>query len=231
MNGCVGGPSSGDQLCKAGFTGVMCSVCQPGYTQALDHCADCSSLRAPTRFIIAVVTAVVVALGTWYLSRTNNQFAAAMESISLSVPLKIYFSTCQILGVFSTLLSDVLFQPLTGFLANLTFATDLAELFGGFGVSCAHHEMRSLKTRLVISTIAPIMLCLCIALVFGCRVLSSHTNRARALRRVHATFALLLLYVILPSTSTLIFKVFVRDSRPLGTNGEQYLTADYSGKQ
>jgi hypothetical protein len=153
-----------------------------------------------------------------------------MESISFLVPLKIYFATCQILGVFATLLSDVLFQPLKGFLASLASATDLAELFGGFGVSCAHHEMRSFIARLLLSTIAPIVLCLCIAAIFGCRVLLSHPNRTRALRSAHATYALLLLYVVLPSTSTLIFKAFVRDSRPLGTDGEQYLVADYAGE-
>ena len=141
-----------------------------------------------------------------------------------------YIATCQILGVFATLLSDVLFQPLKGFLANLTFATDLADLLDGFGVACAHHEMRTFTVRLLLSTIAPIVLCLCIAAVFGCQVLLSHPNRTRALQRAHATFALLLLYVILPSTSALIFEAFVRDSRPLGINGEQYLIADYAGE-
>ena len=62
------------------------------------------------------------------------------------------------------------------------------------------------------------------------RVLWSPPNRVGALRRAHSTFILLLLYVILPSTSTMIFQTFVRDSRPLGTNGEQYLIADYAGK-
>ena len=82
----------------------------------------------------------------------------------------------------------------------------------------------------MLSTIAPIVLCLCIAAIFGARVTLSHPNRTRALQRAHATFALLLLYVILPSTSALICKTFPRDSRPLGTNGEQYLIADYAGK-
>ena len=227
---CLGGNRTDDSCCTEGYGGVLCAVCQPGYIQNLNHCADCSSLHVPTVVIIVVVTATIVAFTVWHLTRTNNRFAAAMESISLSVPLKIYFSTCQILGVFATLLSDVLFQPLKGFLANLTFATDLAELFGGFGVSCAHHGMRYFRVRLLITTITPIVLCLCIALVYGCRVLLSHPNRARALRRVHATFALLLLYVILPSTSSMIFKAFVRDSRPLGINGEQYLIVDYAGK-
>ena len=92
--------------------------------------------------------------------------------------------------------------------------------------------MRTFRVRLLISTIAAdrMLMPLHRSGSFGARVLSSHPNRARALQRAHATFALLLLYVILPSTSTMIFKTFVRDSRPLGTNGEQYLIADYAGK-
>ena len=226
---CLGGNATNEN-CADGYGGVLCAVCQPGYSKNLDNFNDCGTLRAPTMLIVVVVTATIVAVCTWYLSRINNRFAAVMESISLSAPLKIYFATCQILGVFATLLSDVLFQPLKGFLANLAFATDLAEFLGGFDVSCAHHEMRTFRVRLLLSTIAPIVLCLCIAAVFGCRVLLSHPNRTRALRRAHATFALLLLYVILPSTSALIFEAFVRDSRPLGINGEQYLIADYAGE-
>ena len=140
-----------------------------------------------------------------------------------------YIATCQILGVFATLLSDVLFQPLKGFLANLTFATDLADLLNGFGVACAHHEMRTFRARLLISTMLPIVLIFGIAAVFMFRAFLSHPNRVRALRHSHLTFVLLLLYVTLPSTSTMVFKTFVRDSRPLGTNGEQYLIVDYAG--
>ena len=81
----------------------------------MDNCADCNSLQTPITTIVVVVTITVVVLGTWYTSRTSKRFAAAMEAISLSVPLKIYFSTCQILGVFATLLTDVLFQPLKVF--------------------------------------------------------------------------------------------------------------------
>ena len=136
----------------------------------------------------------------------------------------------KILGMHAMLLSDVLFQPLKAFLGRLTLVTDLAELFSGFGVSCAYHELRTFRSRLLISTILPIVVSLCGAAFFVCRSLMSHPTRARVLRRTHSTFVLLVLYVTLPSTSTMIFKTFVRDSRPLGTNGEQYLIADYSGK-
>ena len=140
------------------------------------------------------------------------------------------FATCQILGVFAILLSDVLFEPLEGFLKSLTFATDFADLLGGFGISCAHHEMRTFGARLLISTIIPIVLILGIAVVFLFRARFTHPTRVRALRHAHTTFALLVLYVTLPSTSIMIFKTFVRDSRPLGINGEKYLIADYGGK-
>ena len=165
----------------------------------------------------------------WYLTRTSK-WLSSMEAISLSVPLKIYFATCQILATLASLLSDVLFQPLKGFLANMAFITDFADLLSGFGVSCAHRELRTFRARLLTSTLVPIALIFGIVSVFMFRVLWSHPNRVRVVRRAHATFALLLLYVTLPSTSTTIFKTFVRDSRPLGTNGEQYLIADYAGK-
>ena len=179
--------------------------------------------------IFSGVGAVLFGLIVWYSARVSKRFAAACEAISFSVPFKIYFATCQILGAYATLLSHALFQPLKELLDRLSVATDLAELFSGFGVSCAYYELRAFKSKLLLSMIVPIALSLCIAVVFKCRAFL-HPNCAKSLRQAHATFALLLLYVTLPSTSTTIFKTFVRDSRPLGTSGEQYLIADYAGK-
>ena len=227
---CLGGSGYDSALCAVGYVGALCGVCQRGFVQTAGRCVDCASLRAPIAFIALLVAIAVIFLTVWYLTRTNNRFVAAMESIALSVPLKIYFCTCQILGTFATLLSDVLFQPLKGFLVKLASITNLADLVGGFGVSCAHHELRSFKARILGLTLVPAVLSICIAALCMFRVLWSHPNRIRALRRAHATFILLLLYVTLPSTSSIVFKTFVRDSRPLGKNGEQYLIADYAGK-
>ena len=138
-------------------------------------------------------------------------------------------ATSQILGTYATLISDVLFEPLKSFFENMAFVTEVAGFFGWFGVSCAHYELRTCRARLLISIAIPIVLVLSIALVLMLRVLLSRQDCVRRLRRTHATFALLVLYVTLPSTSTMIFKAFVRDSRPLGTNGEKYLIADYAG--
>ena len=207
-----GGNGYDSELCAIGYGGVLCAVCSEGYVATPDRCAICDSLNTPIATIISAVTAVVVGLAVWYMARSRKRFATMMESITFSVPLKIYFSTCQILGVYATLLSGVLFQPLKGFLETLTVVTDLTDFLGGFGVSCAHRELRTFKTRLLISTILPIVLSLYIAAALILRVLSSHSNRAPALRHEHTTFVLLLLYVTLPSTSTMIFKTFVRCS-------------------
>ena len=251
---CLGGTTIAS-FCELGYGGVLCGVCQEGFVHTIDRCSPCDALNAPATLIILVAVAGVIVLSLWYLTRFNKRFAAALESISVSVPFKIYFAACQvqyqrmcvfayvsgisvcacvfsyqILGAYTALLSDVLVHPLKAFLSNLTFFSDLADFFGGFGVSCAHHEMRTFRARLLISTVLPIVLSLCIAASFVVQALS-HPDRARAaLRRTHTTAVLLVLYVTLPSTSTLIFKTFVRDSRPLGTNGEQYLMADYAGR-
>ena len=208
----------------------MCAVCREGYVKTSDRCADCASLQAPMIAFTSSVVAVIIGFIVWYLQRTKRRFAAYMESISFSVPLKIYFATCQILGAYSTLLSDVLFPPLKGLLENMAFGTDLADLFGGLGVSCARHEMRTFTARLLTAAFLPICLSLCIAAAFMLRVRLSHPNRVLTLRRSHVTAVLLVLYATLPSTSSMIFKTFVRDSRPLGANGELYLIADYAGE-
>ena len=204
---------------------------QPGYVQTGDRCADCGALDTPVVAIVLIVTTTIVLLVIWYLARINKGVAAATEALSFSVPLKIYFATCQILGTYSLLLSEVLFEPLKGFFDNLSFATDLAELFSGFGITCADHDLGTFKSRLLMSALTPIALSFCVAAVFTFRVLSSHPSRVQALQQGHATLVLLLFYLTLPSTSTLIFKAYVRDSRSLGINEEQYLIVDYAGKQ
>ena len=223
------GSNATTSLCAPGYGGIICAVCQPGFVKTSDGCVDCNTLSAPIVTIITVSTTVVIVLAGWYLTRTSKRFAAALEAIQFSVAFKIYFATCQVLGVHATLFSDVLFEPLKGFLVNLAAATDLADFFGCFGVACAHHELRSFRTRLLIATIVPIVLISGIVASFVFRALFSPPNHMRALQHAHSTFALLLLYVALPSTSSMILRAFLRDSRPLGTHGEQYLIADYEG--
>ena len=226
---CPGGNAS-DDSCNTGYAGVLCAVCQPGYILSAQGCADCSSLQVPIATIIVTIMGISIALIISYLVLTNKRIAAMMEAISISAPFKIYFSTIQILGTYSILLSDVLFDPLQGFFASMSFITDFADLFSGFGLSCANDEMRSFKAKLLISTLVPVMAGVAVAVVFFVWIRLAHPDRLQALKRARSTAALMVLYVTLPSTATMIFRTFVRDGRALGTRGEHYLIADYNGK-
>ena len=141
---------------------------------------------------------------------------------------QIYFSTLQILGAYATLLKSALFYPLKGFLQALSVAIDVPEIVGGLGLSCAVPELRSFKTQMMMSTLAPIILSFCTAASFLVRVVLLKQDRART-STTHGFAVLLLLYLTLPSTSIVLFNAFLCDSRPLGENGEEYLIADYAG--
>ena len=91
---CRGGNAT--NLCHPGYGGVLCNVCQQSFIQTLDECKDCSTLQVPITEIIFIAAVAVIILTVWYLARSNKRFAAVMESVSFSVPFKIYFSTCQV---------------------------------------------------------------------------------------------------------------------------------------
>ena len=149
-------------------------------------------------------------------------------NLALIALAQIYFSTIQILGAYAILLEDLLLNPIKAFLRTLSVVVDVPRIVGGLGLSCANSELSRFKTQLIMATLAPIALSLCVTASFAIRVVILNCDRART-SRTHIFAVLLLLYVTLPSISITIFKAFLCDSRPLGENGEGYLIADYSG--
>ena len=110
----------------------------------------------------------------------------------------------------------------------MTVAIDIPEMVGGLGLSCANPALSSFKAQLMMATLAPVVLSLCLTASFVVRIVLFKHDRAQT-SRTHSFAVLALLYLTLPSTSITIFKAFLCDSRPLGENGEGYLIADYAG--
>ena len=145
------------------------------------------------------------------------------------LPPQIYFATLQILGAYAVLLKDIIANPIKAFLQTLSVAIDVSEIVGGLGLSCANQELGRFKTQIMLATLAPIVLSICIAASFFARVVVLKHDRTHT-SRTHGFAVLLLLYLTLPSTSITISKSFLCDSRDLnGESGEGYLIADYSG--
>ena len=95
VRACLGGNTTAHS-CAPGHGGVLCAVCGPGHVQAGGRCMDCNAFHTPVSALVLAVAAAVVGLAVWYLRSTSESFAAALESISFSVPCKIYFATCQV---------------------------------------------------------------------------------------------------------------------------------------
>ena len=211
--------------CAEGSGGVLCAVCQPNYVKQLELCENCDDLSSAG--VTAFAAAIVMAIGVVLFIR-SSKYRAMVESVSLSVEFRIYFATIQILASYAALLSSVLFEPLESFLSLFSFSVDISWFLGGVGASCANYELRSFKYSLVLSTLLPIGLGFGIVLAFVSRVFVLKHDFAQMFR-VHVAAALLLMYIVLPSTSVKIFMTFSCDERELGVNGETYLMADYAG--
>jgi len=151
-----------------------------------------------------------------------------MESISFLIEFKIYFANVQIMGAYAHTLGDFLFPPLPTFLSSLTVMTELSEFISGLGLSCVFPALQAIKAQLLLATLAPIVLNLCIATSFFFRVQVLRHHRDRVLQE-HCACAFLLMYISLPAISATIFKSLSCDTTRLNESGERFLFADYSG--
>ena len=98
-------------------------------------------------------------------------------------------------------------------------------LFSMLGLSCANHEFRSFASKLLCMVIAPVI-------VSGLLYAVAHVQ-VRVLGRDedvcfgrYVRLQLLLLFLVLPATSTTIFRAFLCDGN-FGVEGANFLEADY----
>ena len=224
---CPGGVtnSSHSPSCGDGYTGVLCAVCDQGFMARFGSCKKCSVTQTAISITITVACILLGLTAIFVVER----FGALSETISAGVVCRILWATMQIMGAYSLLLSDIMMPPLDAFLDNFRYMTDMSDVLLGIGFGCWFRPARTFRFRLLVSTVLPALVTFCIgcSYLFHTRLLKHGREGAFA---SHIWYALLTAYLVLPSTTSTIFRAFLCNENRLGPNGERYMIDDYDGE-
>merc|ERR1711871_686165 len=133
------------------------------------------------------------------------------------------WSSLQIVSQFPSLLAHILPAHLVALCDELWFAS--FSPFGNLGLACISPSLASFPARLVLTTTFPVLIALVLVASYARHRLGKSKDEQARIRDQHARLGLMLCYLVLPSTTTMIFQSFLCDHR-FGT-GTAYLVADF----
>ena len=117
----------------------------------------------------------------------------------------------QILAHVPILLDKLLPSSLRTIYLILLKITDLNP-FAAFGLSCANHALRSFETRLLVAVIGPAVVSAVLVMITLVQVRVFGRDATQSIRR-YSHIQLVLLFLVLPGTSTTVFRTFLCDVR------------------
>ena len=250
--GCLGGNATGS--CRAGQSGPLCQICHDDKSYYYHgYCKTCPDVG--TRIVMASCALIVILafVGAKFLQRkirlraltrlvdTQEKFASIWERAQMRTKVKSAVGLYQCLGAAPSIFRLVAPEG-AGYVAWMRTILELPQSFGITAIvpdGCTG----SFHNRLLISTWGPLLLCALVALVYliqelvqirlGVTQKKKVTLRAvirEAFGRGALPFALLLTFVLLPSTANRIFKTFQCESFEVDSNGAtaRFLVEDLS---
>ena len=230
---CKGGVEPGDASCARGHTSTLCARCAPEFFRAGDACVSCSSSKrfANSWGWFAFAAVLLVAALVWYSRRMSSRAAAQRAAIyvenvkaSCGAMPKIIFSGAQILAAYSHLATDALPENLRSFVVSLDWMS--FDIVSATTLPCWDTRLGQFAAKLVFATSAPAICISVMWLVHLARavVLPGHNREQRVSDT--AGWSLLVLYLVLPSSTNVIFSAF-RCDHEFGERGASFLSADY----
>ena len=230
---CKGGVEPGDASCARGHTSTLCARCAPEFFRAGDACVSCSSSKrfANSWGWFAFAAVLLVAALVWYSRRMSSRAAAQRAAIyvenvkaSCGAMPKIIFSGAQILAAYSHLATDALPENLRSFVVSLDWMS--FDIVSATTLPCWDTRLGQFAAKLVFATSAP---AICISVMWVVHlaravVLPGHNREQRVSDT--AGWSLLVLYLVLPSSTNVIFSAF-RCDHEFGERGASFLSADY----
>ena len=238
---------SKDALCQEGSTGFLCRSCKEDHYMSLDNiCAPCK------RTTVSVVLGAIFLgiLCTILVSALFNQFGAGAihgllrlrcrkyyHLIFDMAKFKILWSVLQIISSVDWILNINFPEPFASFQHHISMLTQLS-LNNLLPMSC--FMQYSFQEHLLFSCLAPIALSMVLGLSIALKLgllynrgksnISPETAKELEVQRrsmIDATtwLFLFLTFIVLPTTSAVIFRTFQCEKFP---SGESYLAADLS---
>ena len=217
------GNATGEDICGASYSSVLCAVCSEGNFFIIDQCQRCSAFRYVWVGIIGGVTAAVAAVVALALrNHTVRAFAEYLWS-SLGTQSKIVWSGAQILSGFPSLLFGLLPNSLQHFYSS--FLVTNLNLSSLTAVECFQSVLASYLTRLILTTSIPVVLAVTIWVARFVRMRSASEDRSRIIDSQHSRLFLLLCYLTLPSVCTVTFSAF--QCEQYLSSGVSFMRADF----
>ena len=243
-SGCVGGPgnatsSDSDSYCGTGYTGPLCSACELDYYWGFGQkCVACGNTDVSGSILLGVIFLIMAAISLTWLCRRRLQagcqlylhrFSRLFFRLFSGARLKIVWTTYQIIGSVAWGVNVSWPEPFKSFTSGLQ-----ALYFVAVGGECFSPSY-NYYFKLLLMTLWPIVVSLLIFAAMATRIALVGRGDAKGntaeckqlIKRSHWGAFIVLCYLVMPTNSVYLFRIFECDTG-FGADGSvQVLRADY----
>lgn len=228
---CLGGTKAEASACRKGSDGPLCGICQAGFFNDGRECAVCGNTTSNEFFyIVVLVCALCVAL-IWMVRKSvtvhvnkkttwSDSLGSTLASLVDIQRAKIAWSTIQITAAIAWTTDIEWPEPFKSVSDMLTIIAELSLV----PVACINRHM-TYWDELILATVIPVGV-VSLAWLAAAILPAKHSPRTKATR-----FTLFVAFVVLPMTSTKIFRTFLclefEDRTDLSMS-ESFLAVDLS---
>ncbi len=231
---CPTGFQTGDKVCAEGYAGPLCATCAVGFfmSSSDEGCLPCESTSISPVQILAITILLFLVLLAFcgynqyvqvligsaiFLTKLKTYFDFAKSKLEKAVGrLKIIVATYQVILSTAQVFDVKLPANFDRFTRYFLFLN--LNITSFVPLTCIGESMNFIQ-KLLVATLGPIALAICLGLAFGVEYLrlKIRSNRyAESLLELYHSFEsrylnyfFYLTYLVLPSVSTLIFQLFV----------------------
>jgi hypothetical protein len=212
MEGCAGGFGSGDELCKTGYVGPLCGVCDVGYSQYDIKCVKCEGRRIDTAILCFLVISVIIILYIIVRLSTAVNVLSGAEEIEQSRKKGCISSVVKLVSTYLQILyyiggTAARWDKNSATFFSLMIPLSLSPSF--VSVRCASGSGVTFYDRIAFIMLLPLIICVGLAFIYFFKMiaclLTKYTLFVMNLTSYLKTL-LIILYIFLPMMTEQLFR-------------------------